>query len=527
MKSNSSRRGFLGAWLAGGALTVLPAASAASSSPDIPPGIFNVREFGAVADGQTVTTKPLQSAIDAAARAGGTVYFPPGKYLSGTLFLKSHVSLNLEAGAVLLGSTNLADYPRVQPSLRSYTETYVNQSLIYAENQENVSLLGQGTLNGQGAAFPGDYLVRPYLLRFVNCRKVRVADLTMLDSPMWVQHYLGCEDVAIRGLTVHSRCNGNNDGIDIDACQKVRISDCEIFCGDDAIVLKTTLDRPCRDVTVTNCVLSTLCNALKIGTESVGDFDNIVCSNCAIYDTDLAGIALESVDGANLENITISNIVMRNVRSPIFLRLGNRARPIYAGAPQRGLGSFRNVLIQNIQANGADAIGCAIAGLPERAIENVTLSNLRLHFAGGGSHADAGRDIPENTIAYPEYSMFGKLPAYAFYCRHVKNLRILDAQVVTEKEEARPALVCDDTEGLRLAGFEATQGNPLLVLRNTRNAWLQGNQSPDGNDVYLRLEGKHTAGIHLAYSDLRESKKAIERDSEVAPGAVIEFSGKP
>jgi hypothetical protein len=123
--------------------------------------------------------------------------------------------------------------------------------------------------------------------------------------------------------------------------------------------------------------------------------------------------------------------------------------------------------------------------------------------------------------------MFGKLPAYTFYCRHVKNVRILDAQVATEKKEARPALVCDDTEGLRLAGFEERQGNPLLVLRNTRNAWLQGNQSPEGSDVYLRLEGRRTAGIHLACNDLRESKRAIERDSEVAPGAVVEFPGKP
>jgi polygalacturonase len=344
---------------------------------------------------------------------------------------------------------------------------------------------------------------------------------------MWVQHYLACEDVVLRGLTVHSRCNNNNDGIDIDACQKVRISDCEIFSGDDAIVLKSTLDRPCRDVAVTNCVLSAICNGLKVGTESVGGFDNIAFSNCAIYDTNLAGIALECVDGGRLENVTVSSIVMRNVRSPIFLRLGNRARPIYAGAPQPGLGSFRNVLIQNIQANGADEIGCAIAGLPECAIENVTLSNLRLRFAGGGSQADAGRDIPEKPAAYPEYSMFGMLPAYAFYCRHVKNLRILDVQVVTEKEDARPALVCDDTEALRLADFEATQGSTLLVLRNTRNAWLQGNQSPEGSDVYLRLEGRRTAGIHLACNDLRGSRKAIEQDSEVAPGAVVEIPGKP
>jgi polygalacturonase len=184
----------------------------------------------------------------------------------------------------------------------------------------------------------------------VNCRNVYVADLTLKDSPMWVQHYLACENLSIRGLTVHSRCNANNDGLDIDACEKVRISDCEIFSGDDAIVLKSTVDRPCRDVTVTNCVVSSRACGIKMGTESVGGFENVVITNCTVYDTGYSGIALEIVDGGNLENIIVSNITMRNVRSAIFLRVGNRARPIYEGAPRPGLGSFRNVVIRDVKA---------------------------------------------------------------------------------------------------------------------------------------------------------------------------------
>jgi hypothetical protein len=187
------------------------------------------------------------------------------------------------------------------------------------------------------------------------------------------------------------------------------------------------------------------------------------------------------------------------------------------------VGSFRNVIVQNVQATGADAIGCAIVGLPDHAIENVTLSNLRLRFAGGGARAAARREIPEKPDAYPEYSMFGTLPAYGFYCRHVRNLRILDTQVTAEKEDARPALVCDDTEDVRLTAFEATNSSPLLLLRNTRNAWVQGNQAPRGNDVYLRLEGKGTTGIHLVNNDMRESKRPVERDSQVAPEAVVGF----
>jgi len=281
MKDGKNRRSFLGACLVGSAIASSPAAGAKSTAASRRQAVFNVQDFGVAATGQILDTKGLQSAINAAGQSGGTVYFPPGTYLSGTLTLKSHVSLHFEVGAVLLGSTNLADYPPLQPALRSYTDVYTNQSLINGENLEDVALLGRGTINGQGANLKrgNEYRNRPFLIRMVNCRHVQVADLTLLDSAMWVQHYMACEDVSIREMTVHSRCNANNDGIDIDACEKVRISDCEIFSGDDAIVLKSTLDRPCRDVVVTNCVLSSQSNALKLGTESVGGFQNIAITN--------------------------------------------------------------------------------------------------------------------------------------------------------------------------------------------------------------------------------------------------------
>jgi hypothetical protein len=525
MGNSQGRRQFMGAWFAGSVLGSSPLVYAGAQGKPALQGILNVRDFGATGAGRSVETKALQAAIDAAAAAhGGTVYFPPGTYLSGTLFLKSHVSLQLEGGAVLLGSTNLDDYPSMQPSLRSYTDTYVHQSLIYAENVENVSLGGRGVLNGQGAAFKGGYRRRPYIVRMVNCRNVRVADLTLLDSPMWVQHYLACEDLALRGLTVRSRVNANNDGIDIDACQRVRIADCQIFSGDDSIVLKSTLDRPCRDVVVTNCVVSSLCNGLKVGTESVGGFDNIVFSNCAIHDTNLSGIAIETVDGGALENVQVSTIVMRNVKSAIFLRLGNRARPIHEGAPKPGLGSFRNVTLSNIEANGADKVGCAIAGLPERSLENVTFDNIRIRFEGGGNLADARREIPEHPEAYPEYNMFGVLPAYAFYCRHAKNLRFLNTQVAFERQDGRPALVAEDVEGLRLRDFEAANSDPTLLLRNARNAWIESCRAPKGNEVYLRLEGKQTENVFLGANDLRNSKQPVDLAPEVRPEAVVTSS---
>jgi polygalacturonase len=523
MKDAKNRRSFLGACLVGGTLVSSPVGGTQSSPATRLQGVFNVLDFGTAATGQVVDTKALQSAIDAAGQSGGVVYFPPGTYLSGTLTLKSHVSLHLEAGAVLLGSTNLADYPPIQPALRSYSEVYAKQSLIYGENLEDVSLLGRGTLNGQGANFKhgAHYGDRPFLIRLVNSRHVQVANLTLLDSAMWVQHYLACEDVSIQGLTVHSRCNLNNDGIDIDACEKVRISGCEIFSGDDAIVLKANLDRPCRDVVISNCVVSSLCNALKLGTESGGGFQNIAITNCTVYDTHSAGIALESVDGGALENVTVSDIVMRNVKAPIFMRLGNRARPVYEGAPTPGLGSFRNVMICNLQATGAGATGCAIAGLRERPIENVTLANIRVQFQGGGTLANAAREIPELPAQYPEWSMFGVLPASGFYCRHVKNLRLLNTEVAFQHEDLRPALICEDAAGLRISDFNAPNSNPVIVLRNTSDAWLEANRAPQGNQVYLRLEGPQTENISIAANDLRDSQKPVDLGPGVRPESVL------
>jgi polygalacturonase len=502
---------------------MLPSAALASdSAKQAVPGLFSVRDFGATGGGRQPDTKALQAAIDACASSGGgVVYLPEGRYLCGTIFLKSNISLVLATGSLLLGSANQADYPSVQPGLRSYTDVYVHQSLLYGENLDHVAILGNGTIDGQGAYFPGAYRTRPYIIRLVNCTNVEVSGVHLKDSPMWVQHYLACSDVHLHGLTVRSVCNANNDGIDIDACERVLISDCNIVSGDDSIVLKSTTDRPCRDVTVSNCVLSSRSNALKLGTESVGGFQNITFSNCAIYDTRLSGIALETVDGAILENVNVSGITMRNVKSAIFLRLGSRARPAYEGAHQPGMGAFQNVLITNVQADGADKAGCAIGGLPGHPIEDVTLRDIRIGFAGGGTKQDASREALEAAEAYPEYNMFGTLPAFGFYCRHVRGLRFDQVQVSRENPDDRPALVCEDVDRLTVSGFESPNSDPLLVLRNVKRALLFGNRAPEGNRIYLRAEGSGTRNIQLTSNDLIGCEMPVERGPGLSPDAVL------
>jgi len=466
----SGRRGFL----AGVAATGLaaPAVSERKARP-----VFDVTGFGASGDGSKPDTAAIQRAIDTCAQAGGgAVLFPPGRFLSGALELKSNVELRLEAGATLLGSKTLADYPSRIPALRSYTDNYTERSLLYAEKAQNIAIQGLGTIDGQGAAFEGPYKQRPYLVRFIECRNVTVCGVTFLNSPMWVQHYLACEGVRIQGVRVQSRVNRNNDGIDIDSCDRVSISDCEISSGDDAIVLKSTSDRPCRNVVISNCVLSSACNALKLGTESNGDFSNIAIANCAIYDTRLAGVALETVDGGALERVSVANVVMDGVGAPVFMRLGNRARPFREGGPKPGVGSFRDVTLRDIQAVRCGPVGCAIAGLPGHWIEHLTLSNLRLRFAGGGAAALAYRGIPEEEDKYPEFKMFGDLPAFGLYCRHVRGLRIEGLETGFESAEYRPAVVMEDVERAWVHNCRAL--NPMerfLLVRSGRGITLAHN----------------------------------------------------
>ncbi len=413
------------------------------------PALAGVVQFGAVPDGKTLSTAALQKAIDDRfARGGGTVVVPPGRFLTGTLVLKSRVRLWLEPGAVLLGSTRLSDFPEKRPAFRSFTDTYTDKSLIYAEDADNISIAGHGIIDGQGKAFEGPYKVRPYLIRIINCRDVSVTDIELRNSPMWVQHYLRCDRVRIRGVRVHSQVNHNNDGIDIDCCERVSISDCDIVSGDDAIVIKSTADRPCRNVTVTNCTLSTNCSALKLGTESNGGFEDIAVSNCTIYDTRLAGIAVEMVDGGLLDRVTFSNITMNRVQVPIFIRLGDRARPPTENGPTPGKGRLRNVSISGVMASQCGPRGCAISGIPGHNIENVSIENVRLEFQGGGKKRVD--EVPELPDRYPECTMFGNLPAFGFYCRHVRGIRFRGVEVMAMKPDERPAMICHDVTALDL-----------------------------------------------------------------------------
>ncbi len=476
-----------------------------AASPGSRP-VYDVRDYGAAGDGLAKDTRAIQRAVDEAnAAGGGQVYFSPGKYLSGTIILKSGVTLYLETGATLLGSTDTLDYPRYRPEFKSYTDNYFSQALIYAENQREIGIAGRGTIDGQGEHFQWkEYRNRPNVIRFVSCKYVTVQDVRMRNSAMWMQHYLDCEFLTIRGINVYNHCTYNNDMLDIDGCRNVTISDCYGSSDDDALTLKSTSDRPTENVTITNMVLSSACNAIKMGTESNGGFKNISITNCVIdsytdqkvfYGQSIgsSGISLEMVDGGTLENITISNITIKNVNTPLFIRLGNRARPYTPDAEKPGVGTWRNVVISNIVASELGDYGCSILGIPGKPVENVTLSNIRFTFPGGGTREHATTELPEKIDSYPDARRFGTLPAYAIFARHVNGLRLENIDVVLEAEDARPALVFDDVANLDLDGFSERRvgesAAPVMVLRDVSDAGIRACRPLSQTPVFMLLEG--------------------------------------
>ncbi len=496
-----------------------------------PPAQYDPRDFGAKADGKTVDTKAIQAAIDACAAAGGgRVCLAGGTFLSGTIVLKTNVTLEVAAGATLLGSLNIEDYPSITPEIVYLYRARFTKALIYAERVENITLCGRGVIDGQGQHYPyvrgegGDGL-RPYLIRFAECKNISVRDLLLKDSARWLSHYLACENVTIDGVTIHSRIRENRDGMDIDSCNRVRIANCDVYSGDDAIVLKATAMQPCRHVTVTNCTLSSMASALKLGTESNGGFEDINFNNCTVYDTS-GGIAVEMVDGGLCDRVNVSNITMRDVRVPIFVRLGNRARPI-PDLPEPGMGQMRQVIIANVQATGATDLGCSITGIPDHYVENVTVQNVRIRFAGGGTAKNVQRTIPEKEAGYPSGSMFGKLSAYGFFCRHVKGLRLENIDVGCEADDARPAFVLDDVEDARLIacrGLTGPETSWLVWLKNVDRAVLAGWCPAPPCKVFLRADGPGTRRISLLGNDLTDVAGAMELGGDVPAGAVQLFN---
>lgn len=455
------------------------------------PGLmFNVKDYGATGNGKTIDSPAINKAIQAAAEAGGgTVFFPAGTYLSGSIHMKSNITLYLDAGCTILGASNdINAYNLPEPNkwdhYQDFGHSHWHNSLIWGEKLNHVAIIGQGTINGGGMTrsnkVPNGGADKSIALKL--CNDVDIRDITMAHGGHFAILLTGCDNVTVDNI----RIDTDRDGMDIDCCDNVRISNCSVNSPhDDGICLKSSYalgyKKPTENVTITDCMVSGYnegsmldgtyaggggTGRIKCGTESNGGFQNITISNC-VFDHCL-GLALEEVDGGKMDGITVTNITMRDCRnSPIFIRLGDRARGPNDPAP----GIVKNIQISNVVVVGASSkLASIIAGIPGHDIENVRLSNIRVITNGGGTNAQASIVPPEEIKAYPGPKRFGTIPAYGFYCRHVNGIEFNNIDLSFRHREGRPAFVLDHVNGADFNFITAEKGMDGLPTFQVENA---------------------------------------------------------
>jgi polygalacturonase len=434
-------------------------------------GVCNALDYGARGDGRALDTQAIQRAIDAcAAQGGGVALLPAGIFLSGTIVLRDRITLRVAPGATLLASPRIADF-RPLPSdevakiaIDGSTQNKGNgpYNLIHVEGAHDVAIDGGGQIRGNGAAYwdmgpdgsPVSRRPRPSpLVEIVASRRVRIEGVTVSDAAGWTIHALESDGVMIRDVGVFNDPKGpNTDGIDIDSTRNVVVAGAHVESGDDCVVLKTTGRRggrpppPTENVLVSDMICSSDDQGFKIGTESLGDFRNITLDGATIfqapgfYRPPTAAISMSMVDGASFENVVVANVTIRDARTALFLRLGNRGRGQAVPTP----GRLRHVIFSNIVATGGE-LASSITGIPGHPVEDVTLSNVSLSLKGG-VQAPPAAPVPEAERDYPHAPMFGALPAYGLYARHVRGLTLRDVRLLAETPDGRPALVTDDVE---------------------------------------------------------------------------------
>ncbi len=477
---------------------------------------YDVRAFGARGDSTTLETASIQRAIDMAHEGGGgVVVVSAGTYRVGTLILRDSVELHLQAGAVLLGSADTGDYTEVAQKFESRTkDLYAKYFMVFAEGAKNISITGTGTIHGNGLVNfrRGDpQNMRPFMIRLVNCENVTLRDVRLLEAANWTLHLLGCRDVNVDGIVIETGADANRDGLDIDCCQRVTVANSRFSTGDDAIVMKATSDVLCRDITITNCVIRTRASAIKTGTESNGGFKNITVSNCVIRDIPRhAGIELMAVDGGMMQNILLENIVMDSVATPIFVRVGIRARPYRAGQYVTRIDDVRDISFRNISVTNA-MLPSSIMGLHDRPIRNVTVSGYSVRYAQT-QEGIPYNEVPFEEFAYPAARMFKNLPAFGLYCRNVEHLRLEDVAMHSVLGERRPALTLDRVKDAELVSVRADSPegtSPLAHLRNTADVLARGCRLPAPAGRLFEVEEGTCDNVQIAHSLLREGQKEV------------------
>jgi polygalacturonase len=496
---SSLRRDFLRTGSIGMAAAAIPTVSFAASEKNAAapaPLVFNVRTFGATGDGKTLDTNAVNHAIEAAAAAGGgVVVFPAGMYLCFSIHLKSHVRLHLEEGSAIVAAesplpgqttgSNGGVYDAAEPktewdAYQDYGHNHWHNSLLWGEDIHDLSITGTGLIFGKGLSFGAGRAARGNYPIYVaeqpgvgnkaialkNCRNVTFRDFSVLKGGHFALLLTGVDNLTIDNLKIDT----DRDGIDIDCCQNVRVSNCTVNSPwDDGICPKSSYalgyNRPTRNLTIDSCFVSGYYELgsvldgtfkkfapearlahngrIKCGTESNGGFINVTISNCIMEGCQ--GYALESVDGALLEDVTITNSTMRDMYTgPLFLRLGSRLR---GPKETTKVGTMKRILISNLECfNSTRRQASILTGIPGYAIEDVKLSNIYFESAGGGTAEDAKAQPTEQEDAYPDPGRFGVTPSSGFFLRHMKNLEMSHVEIANTVPDARPAFYLNDVE---------------------------------------------------------------------------------
>ncbi len=488
--------------------------------------IYNIKHYGAIADGKTNNTTAIQKAIDkASANGGGRVLVPAGKFVTGVLNLQSNVELHLDRNAFLLGSTLRTDYGAGKAS-----------ALIVSNHQHHIAITGYGTIDGQGHELLKDIYRRlnagtlqdtewrkpnpwhqmrptednrPKLIEFKNCDDIHIKNVTIKNGLCWTQNYKSCSNLVIDSIKVENVTYWNNDGIDIVDCKNVKLTNSFFNAADDGICLKSEdPNGACENVYVANCRVRSSASAVKLGTGSLGGFKKITIRHITVYDTYRSAIAIEAVDGGVLEDVDIRNIVAKNTGNAIVIRLGHRNKKGAAGV-------LRRVYIGNVKvdvpASKPDAgyamegpivsmphnvFPSSVTGIPGSRVEDVTLENITINYAGGAKKevADFGIDslekVPERIPNYPEFSMFGELPAWGFYIRHADGIKIKNMVLTCKGTDYRPAFIADDVKGLSLNVLNIPQikTKPVVLLNKVSGLVLNDIRIPGSAKQNIQVQ---------------------------------------
>ena len=534
-----------GATLLGATSPAIAGAGHTSRQPkDLGARTYNIRDYGAKGDGTTLDTVAVQAAIDACNKdQGGTVLVPAGKFVIGTVELKSNVTLHIAAQGVLLGSADGKQYHAADaiPLTGDSTLNDGNVGLLFAVGAENITIEGQGTIDGQGAQFrsatkgvlppagiTGSH--RPYHLLFYQCKNLTVRDIFLLKSAFHSIRVIQCDFVKMEGLHIHSRVIHNNDGFHFISSRYVHISNCDIQCQDDACALFGS----CQFITVTNCSFSTRWSVFRFGG---GVAENITVSNCLIYETYGCPIKIRCGPGSRFENISFSNIVMKDVTGPISIGVGPQRSSAEPNGQEPGI--LRNISFSDIHAtvvkpvqlrdtehfsnyNPGEIYSCVVLnGMGDNFLEHVTFNNVHIQFPGGGTAEHAAvRDVPK--IA-GEYFQLGVLPAYGIYARNVKGLTLHNVRLTLADADYRPAVIFDHVEdaavnGLSVQGVKASES--LLRFIESKDVLLTAVRVLTPTDTFLRLEGAGCGNIKIDGGDLSKAATPLVFAAGAGPSSV-------